>query len=137
MENRSRKEAVRRMVERAELHAWVTAYERLWRTPGTAGLSELFTEDATYSQEPYAEPVRGLPAIREMWERQREGPDEPFELTFEIIAVDGAVGIVRAEVHYLDGGNEYRDLWVVTADDDGRCTSFEEWPFWPTKGYHP
>jgi SnoaL-like domain len=124
-------------VERAELHAWVTAYERLWRTPGTAGLSELFADDATYSQEPYAEPKRGLAAIREMWEAQREGPDEAFELTFEIVAVDGAVGIVRAEVHYGDGGNQYRDLWVVTTDDDGRCTSFEEWPFWPTKGYHP
>jgi signal transduction histidine kinase len=26
---------------------------------------------------------------------------------------------------------EYRDLWIVTLDDDGRCTAFEEWPFAP------
>ena len=26
---------------------------------------------------------------------------------------------------------EYRDLWVVTLDEDGLCTAFEEWPFWP------
>ncbi|WP_327035397.1 hypothetical protein [Micromonospora ureilytica] len=26
---------------------------------------------------------------------------------------------------------EYRDLWVMRFADDGRCRSFEEWPFWP------
>ena len=34
-----------------------------------------------------------------------------------------------------DGGEPrpqlYHDLWVVTLDAGGRCTRFEEWPFWP------
>jgi hypothetical protein len=29
------------------------------------------------------------------------------------------------------GAREYRDLWVVRLDQAGRCTHFEEWPFWP------
>ena len=36
------------------------AYERLWRTAGTDGLSELFADDAVYSMAPYEEPVQGL-----------------------------------------------------------------------------
>ena len=24
-----------------------------------------------------------------------------------------------------------RDLWVLRLGDDGRCSWFEEWPFWP------
>ena len=36
------------------------------------------------------------------------------------------------EVEYGEPINRsYRDIWIVTLDGDGRCTAFEEWPFWP------
>ena len=44
--------------------------------------------------------------------------------------------MVRAEVCYGDPpAQEYRDLWVIRLADDGRCTSFEEWPYWPGQPY--
>ncbi len=46
-----------------------------------------------------------------MWERERDGPDEPFTISSEIVALDGDTAVVRVEVHY--GGpapREYRDL---------------------------
>ena len=111
---------------------WVAAYEAAWRTPGTSGLAGLFTPGATYLQGPYDEPVAGLPAIEQMWEAEREGPDEVFEMTSEIIAVDGAIAVVRLEVRYGDPvTREFRDLWLVRFAADGRCASFEEWPFSP------
>jgi hypothetical protein len=119
-------------VEYAELLRWVAAYERLWRTPGTEGLAELFAEDATYSTSPYAQPYRGLAAIAELWERERDGPDEAFDMTAEIVAVDEGTGVVRVEVRYLrEPPREFRDLWIVRLHKDGRCTHFEEWPFAP------
>ena len=37
-----------------------------------------------------------------------------------------------AEVHYGDPvRQEYRDLWIMQMRDDGRCSRFEEWPYWP------
>jgi len=67
-----------------------------------------------------------------MWDAERDGPDEVFELTTEIIAVDGATAVVRAQVWYGDPvSQEYRDLWIIKFAPDGRCESFEEWPFWP------
>lgn len=121
-----------RMTERDSVQQWLAGYETAWRTKGTAGLAALFTEDATYLQSPYDKPVTGLDAIGHMWKREREGPDEVFTLATEIIAVDGQVAVVRAEVHYGDPTTqEYRDLWVIRFAADGRCEWFEEWPFWP------
>ena len=117
---------------RATVERWVAAYERLWGTPGTEELGELFAEDATYSTAPYEAPYRGLAAIAAFWERGRDGPGEDFTMRAEIVAVEAGRGVVRVEVRY--GGEspkEFRGLWVVRLAGDGRCTHFEEWPFAP------
>jgi hypothetical protein len=61
---------------------------------------------------------------------------EVFTLATEILAVDGPTAVVRAEVRYGDPPRqEYRDLWVIRFHDNGRCTWFEEWPYWPGRPY--
>jgi ketosteroid isomerase-like protein len=117
-------------MERSAVAAWVADYERLWRTPGTDRLVELFTEDATYLPSPWAESVDGLAAIAGFWDAERDGPDEQFSLTSEVVAVDGARAVVRVHVEYADR-RPWRDLWVLGFAEDGRCSSFEEWPFAP------
>jgi ketosteroid isomerase-like protein len=119
------------MTDRAAVRQWLADYEAAWRAPGTEDLARIFTADATYLQSPYEQPVTGLDAIRRMWDEEREGPDEVFSLATEILAVDGSVAVVRAEVHYGDPVQEYRDLWILRIGEDGRCTWFEEWPYWP------
>jgi hypothetical protein len=128
-------------MDRAVFNEWIERYERAWRTPGTDALAELFTEEATYSTAPYENSHRGLQAIGEMWEAERLGPDEEFEMTSEIVAVEGDIGVARVTVHYNKPDEkagrlhrqrkEYRDLWVVHLDEAGLCSHFEEWPFWP------
>jgi len=67
-----------------------------------------------------------------MWEDEREGPEEVFTLATGILAVDGPTAVVRAEVCYGDPPRqEYRDLWIIRFAEDGHCTWFEEWPYWP------
>jgi hypothetical protein len=117
---------------RAALASWVERYERAWRSPGTATLAELFTDDASYSTGPYETPHVGLDAIAGMWDAEREGPDEIFTMTSAIVAAEGGTGVVRVEVRYGEPlRQEYRDLWIVDLGADGRCRAFEEWPFWP------
>ena len=124
------------MTEHAQVSQWLAGYEAAWRAAGTGGLTRLFTEDATYLQSPYEQPVTGLDAIGRMWEAEREGPGEVFTLTTDIVAVDGQVAVVRAAVCYGDPPTqEYRDLWVIRFAGDGRCAWFEEWPFWPEQAY--
>lgn len=122
----------RLIVERRVVKDWVAGYERAWRTAGTAPLADLFAAEATYRMSPYEEPARGLAEIGELWERERKSPDEEFEMTHEIVAVDGETAAIRVEVRYGPPQRlEYRDLWIIRLDQDGRCREFEEWPFWP------
>jgi hypothetical protein len=119
-------------MDRARLADWIAGYERAWRTPGTGGLADLFTARATYRSAPFADPVVGLAAIATFWEAEREGPDEPFTLHWEPVAVEGDVGVARVEVRYGEpAGQVYRDLWIVNLESDGRCSAFEEWPYFP------
>jgi ketosteroid isomerase-like protein len=117
-------------VDREMVGAWVRGYEQAWRTPGTDPLRDLFAADAAYRMSPYEDPARGAGAISELWERERESPEEDFSLAHEVVAVEGDVAVVRVDVAYGDG-LEYRDLWVLRFAEDGRCRDFEEWPFWP------
>ena len=122
----------------ANVDAWLAAYERAWRTAGTASLGALFSERVTYQMSPYEQPLAGLEAIGEMWEAEREGADEEFTMTSALVALDGDVAVVRVEVAYARAfPNEYRDLWVIRFADDGRCAAFEEWPFWPGQQHAP
>lgn len=117
---------------------WIEGYEAAWRKPGTKGLSVLFTDGASYSHSPYEDPAIGIKAITEMWEDDREGPDEAFTLSTEIVAVEGNTAVVRAEVRYGEPvPQEYRDLWLIRFDSDGRCEWFQEWPYWPGHPYSP
>ena len=111
---------------------WIAAYETAWRTEGTALLERLFTEDATYRPAPFDEPLEGVGAIARFWENEREGPDEVFTLTSEIVAAEGDTAVARLEVVYgYPAQRTYRDLWIITLSSDGRCRHFEEWPFYP------
>lgn len=117
---------------RQRFERWLEAYERAWRTLGTAPLGELFAVDAVYSLGPYEPPVRGLGQIAEMWERERSSAEEEFAMSAGLVACEGDVAVARVEVTYGEPRpQEYRDLWVIELDDSGLCTSFEEWPFWP------
>ena len=124
------------MTDRAAVSRWLAGYEAAWRAPGTGSLTEIFAADASYRQGPYEKPVVGLDAIGRMWDEERAGPDEVFTLNTEILAVDGSTAVVRADVRYGDPvRQEYRDLWVMRLGEDGRCSRFEEWPFWPERPY--
>ena len=111
---------------------WIAAYETAWRTAGTAPLGRLFTEDATYRPAPFDEPIAGVGAIARFWEGERDGPEEVFTLTSEIVAAEGDTAVARLEIVYGEPlQRTYRDLWIITLSSDGRCRHFEEWPFHP------
>ena len=58
----------------------------------------------------------------------------------EVVAVDGTIAVVRVAVDYLRPPfPRWRDMWIIEFDDDGRCTTFEEWPFAPNQpdGHEP
>ena len=123
---------MQRVIDERSVAAWLQGYERAWRHPGTDQLDKLFTASATYRGSPFGETHRGLDEIAELWETERQGPDERFTMTYEVIAVSHPQAVARLEVRYdPPNGQLYRDVWIMEFAGDGRCQSFEEWPFWP------
>lgn len=116
-------------MDRQGVRAWVALYEELWREAAAERLGELVTEDATYQVSPWAEPLRGIDAIRDLWDAEDDS-EARFEMRSEVVAVDGDVAVVRVEVDYTASGDRWRDLWVLRFEGD-RCAAFEEWPFAP------
>jgi len=93
-------------------------------------LDELFVPGASYLPSPWAQPVEGLEAIARFWEAERDGADEEFTMSSEVVAVDAGTAVVHVFVTYgSPGSRPWRDLWVLRFAGDGRCSSFEEWPF--------
>ena len=75
---------------------------------------ELFTPDVAYLVSPWRPPIEGLAAVGDFWEAGRDGPDEAFTFTSEIVAVDGDTAVVRAEVEYTGPDtSRWRDLWAA------------------------
>lgn len=121
-------------MEKDAVDRWVAGYERAWRAPGVEALAELFSPDVSYLPSPWAEPIVGLARLGSWWDAERDGPDEAFTMTSELVAVDGDTAVVRVAVDYLrDPPARWRDLWVLRFDAEGRCARFEEWPFAPNQ----
>jgi hypothetical protein len=105
---------------------WIAAYETAWRAEGAAPVGR-FTEDASYQAPPFDEPLARVGAIARFWEEEREGLDEAFTRTSEIVAAERDTGVARLEIVYGDPPQRtYRDLWIITLSSDGRCRHFEE-----------
>ena len=52
------------------------------------------------------------------------------------VAVEGDDAVVRLLVQYgVPVRQEYTDLWVLHFAADGRVDDFEEWAYWPGRGY--
>ena len=120
------------VVRRDHVARWLEGYEEAWRAPGTDRLADLFTPEVTYASSPWVEPVRGLDELASFWDAERDGPDEAFSMSSEIIAVDADIAVVRVWVDYAnDPDTPWRDLWVLRFASGGRVAAFEEWPFAP------
>ena len=122
-------------LSRPQVEGWVAAYVREWRASDPAGVPRLFAPGVTYLRSPYAEPLVGHDALAGFWVVD-EGA--AFDVTSEVVAVDGRMAVVRLQVDYRAPELEqYQDLWVLGFADDGRVERFEEWPFFPDQPRTP
>jgi uncharacterized protein (TIGR02246 family) len=114
-------------VDRARVRHWIAAYERAWAAGDPSALARLFTDDATYRPSPLGEPLTGRAAIAEWWASASD-PAERWEMSSEVLAVEGDRAVARIEVRYTAPERvRYLDLWVMRFAPDGRCAAFEEW----------
>lgn len=120
-------------MDRDGVMRWVAGYERAWRDGDLDAVERLFTERAAYRPSPYERSEVGHEAIKTLW---LDDEGTAFTMDAVVVAVDGDTAVVRLDVSYVTPRpQEYRDLWVLRFADDGRVADFEEWAYWPGRGY--
>jgi ketosteroid isomerase-like protein len=120
-------------MDRDDVMRWVAGYERAWREGDLDAVERLFTEHAAYRPSPYEPSELGHEAIKAFW---LDDEGTAFTMNAVVVAVDGDTAVARLEVSYVaPRPQEYRDLWVLRFADDGRVADFEEWAYWPGRGY--
>ena len=115
---------------RDDLEKWLASYRKAWDSDDPADISALFTDDATYSPWPYAEPWTGRDTIVGKWV-ERGDSKRPWSFEHRILAVDGDLGVVEGVTSYPafgeDEETEFKNLWLVRLAPAGRASEFAEW----------
>jgi ketosteroid isomerase-like protein len=127
---------MRQSVTLDELDGWLDLYGRAWERQDVEAFVACFTDDAVYCWGPFGEPLRGAEEIRE---RTTAAVTAQSNIAFrhEPLAVtpDGR-GIswwaVAFDVPATDGHVELEGIFLVTLNDECRCTEFREW--WNERG---
>ncbi|HEY9477764.1 MAG TPA: nuclear transport factor 2 family protein [Microbacteriaceae bacterium] len=104
---------------------WMAGYRSAWESNDPDDIRALFTEDAEYYTEPFAEPWRGHDEIVKGW---LEARDEPGDTSFEWVplVVTPELAVVQATTVYI-AERTYSNLWVIRFAPDGRAREFTEW----------
>jgi uncharacterized protein (TIGR02246 family) len=112
------------MTDLSHVTAWIEAYVRAWNTNDPNDIGALFTDDASYSTEPYRAPWRGREAIVRGWLEHR---DEPGETTFtwQPVSITDEVAVIAGSTTYPD--RVFSNLWLIRLTPDGTCREFSEW----------
>jgi ketosteroid isomerase-like protein len=106
--------------------SWVDRYRHAWISNDPEDIGALFTDDALYFTEPFADPKRGREAIVSDWLDRKDAPGDT-EWTYAVIAADGDLGFIQGKATYkTEPARVYSNLWVVRLDGD-RCSEFTEW----------
>ncbi len=117
-----------------DVEKWVDRYVDAWRSSGTSKLASIFSSKINYSVSPWKSALKGLTELERFWGQARSGPEEAFRLQSEVVAVESKTAVVRVEVEYAhDTLSHWRSLWIMTFDENGLCSHFEEWPFAPAQ----
>jgi hypothetical protein len=119
------------MADMASLQRWLDDYVEAWRTYDPERIRRLFSQDATYTYHPFdQDPMRGLDEIVKAW---LDNPDQPgsWECEYRALAVTRDVGVAQGWTRYRANSNtperDYRNIFVIRFDRDGRCREFTEW----------
>ena len=115
-------------MDAAGFRDWLDRYFAAWVSNDPADVADLFTEDATYTVGPFAQPWVGREEIVRRW---TSGEQVDVEHRSEVLAIEGDLGVGHGNVRARSLGQNVRDEWdgilLITFAGDGRCRDHREW----------
>ena len=117
-------------MDRAGVATWMESYRHAWESNDGSEVGDLFTPDAVYALDAFAQPWVGRDEIVRRW---TAGISQDVEMEFEIEALEGDVGVVHWVVVTRNAGDpvrvQYDGIIVLRFAADGRCREAREWYF--------
>ncbi|HTC86346.1 MAG TPA: nuclear transport factor 2 family protein [Candidatus Acidoferrum sp.] len=114
---------------RDDVQRWLDDYIAAWLSYDTDDIRELFSKDAEYRYQPWADPVIGSEAIVGDWLEGRDAAGT-YSAHYAPYAVDGDRAVAVGESRYANPDGSLRTLYhnayLLKFDGDGRCSSFTE-----------
>lgn len=113
-----------------EFQSWLDAYGRAWQACDANAAADLFTDNASYFETPFVEPLRGRAEILAYWSHVAR-TQEQIRFKNEILAVTPQQGIAHwwaSFVRVPEGTRVKLDgIFVITLNPEGRCETLREW----------
>jgi uncharacterized protein (TIGR02246 family) len=118
-------------MKRETFENWVATLIRAWEMRDAQAAANLFTEDATYQENPFDEPLRGRAAIRAYWADLPRQQDE-INVTYEVLDVTDTSGVASWSASYVRIPTRERvrlaGVFVASFQGDSeRALAFREW----------
>ncbi len=113
-----------------DVQRWLDRYVAAWSSYEPAAIGDLFTEDAEYRYQPWADPVVGRDAIVADWLAHKDAPGT-WTAHYDVWAFDGERASAIGESRYTNPDGSFRTLyynhWTLRFDRHGRCVEFVEY----------
>ena len=117
-------------VTRDQVAAWLEGYEEAWETLDANKAAALFAQDATYRDNPYADPYQGRQGIHEYWTTVTSDQQD-VDFSFEVLSASGNTGIAHWRSEFTQkstgSGIVLDGIFVLEFTQDGLCQTLEEW----------
>lgn len=114
-----------------KLKAWLDAYGRAWATRDPQAVGKLFSEDATYQETPFVEPMRGREAIVDYWLQKVKNRQQNPQFGCQVLAVNEYVGIARWQASFIRVSTKkpvnLDGIFLLRFGEDNLCHALEEW----------
>ena len=112
------------------LDDWLKGYEEAWETLDADRAAALFTQNATYQDDPYSEPYQGREGIHEYWSTVTSDQKD-VDFTYKVLAVEDNTGIAQwhSEFKQKSTGSDIilDGIFVLEFSPGSLCQSLREW----------
>lgn len=113
---------------------WFDGLGQAWmkRSPDMA--INLCAKNVVYYENPFQKPVRGLDAVRKIWEEVPKSQKD-IKFTYRIIAAHENIGVAHWHASFIrlpsEAKAELDGIFMVKLDNKGKCEVFHQW--WNSK----
>ncbi|MCK6578268.1 MAG: nuclear transport factor 2 family protein [Anaerolineae bacterium] len=111
-------------------HHWMESYGRASVENDAWASANLFTQDAVYYENPFAEPLIGRDDLYNYWLQGAQTLKDK-EASFQVLSVKDNLGIARWNANFSVAASGKRFaldcLFIVEFDENGLCRTFREW----------